>query len=47
MVMTVNVTQDGRAPEVSAEQADEEKGARIHSGEALHAPEHWKHTHTD
>ena len=43
MATRARITPDGRTTEVSTEQADEEKGARIYSGAALHAPEHWKH----
>ena len=45
MVMSVNITPDGRATEVSTEQAAEEKGARIYGGAALRTPEHWETDH--
>ena len=51
MVTSVQITPDGRATEASAEQANEEKGARIYNGAALHAQDHCQHnaiqTHHD
>ena len=41
--MRVTITPDNRATEVSTEQADEEKGARVYRVAALRAPEHWEH----
>ena len=43
MVITVQITPDGKATEMSSEEADEQKGERIYSGAARHALEHWEH----
>ena len=43
MVITVQITPDGKVTEMSSEEADEQKGGRIYSGAALNAPEHWEH----
>ena len=43
MVITVQITPDGKATEMSSEEADAQKGERIYSGAALNAPEHWEH----
>ena len=41
--MSAKITPDGRAKEVSTEQADVEKGTPIYNGAAVHAPKHWEH----
>ena len=43
MDITVQITPDGKATEMSSEEADERKGERMHSGASLNAPEHWEH----
>ena len=43
MAVTVQNTPDGKATEMSSEEADEQKGERIYSGAALNVPEHWEH----
>ena len=43
MSITVQITPDGRATEMSSEEADEQKGERIYNGAALNVPEHWEH----
>ncbi len=43
MVITVQSTPDGKATEMSSEEADEQKGERIYSGATLNAPAHWEH----
>ena len=41
----VKITPDGRAWEVSSEQADDEKSTRVYNGMALDTPEHWERNH--
>ena len=43
MVITVQITPNGKATEMSSEEADKQKGERIYNGAALHVPEHWEH----
>ena len=43
MVITAQITPNGKVTEMSSEEADEQKGERIYSGAALNAPEHWEH----
>ena len=43
MVITVQITPDGKATEMSSEEADEQTGERIYSGAALNVPERWEH----
>ena len=43
MVITVQITPDGKVTEMSSEEADKQKGSRIYSGAALNALEHWEH----
>ena len=43
MDITVQITPDGKATEMSSEDADKQKGERIYSGAALNVPEHWEH----
>ena len=43
MVITVQITPNGKVTEMTAEEADEQKGYRIYSGTSLNTPEHWKH----
>ena len=43
MIITVQITPDGKATEMSSEAADEQHGERIYSGASLNAPEHWEH----
>ena len=43
MVITVQITPDGKTTEMSSEEPDEQKGERIYSGAALNVPEHWEH----
>ena len=43
MVITVQITSDGKATEMSSEEADEQKGEHIYNGASLNAPEHWEH----
>ena len=43
MVITVQITPDGKATEMTSEEADEQKGERIYSGASLNVPEHWLH----
>ena len=43
MVITVKITPDGKATEMTSEEADTQKGERIYSGASLNAPEHWEH----
>ena len=45
MVITVQITPDGKATEMSSEEADEHKGERIYSGASLNVPERWEHPH--
>ena len=40
MVIAVQITPDGKATEMSSEEADEQKGERIYNGASLNAPEH-------
>ena len=41
----VKLTPDGRAWEVSSEQADDERSTRVYSGMALDTPQHWDRNH--
>ena len=41
----VTLAPDGRAWEVSSEQADNEQSSRVYSGMALDTPEHWEQNH--
>jgi hypothetical protein len=43
MVITVQITPDGKATEMSSEEADKQKGERIYSGASLNVPERWAH----
>ena len=43
MVITAQITPNGKVTEMSSEEADEQKGERIYSGAALNVPEHWEH----
>ena len=43
MVITVQITPNGKVTEMSSEEADKQKGERIYSGAALNVPEHWEH----
>ena len=43
MVITVQITPNGKVTKMSSEEADEQKGERIYSGAALNVPEHWEH----
>ena len=43
MVITVQITPNGKATEMSSEEAEIQKGERIYSGAALNAPVHWEH----
>ena len=43
MVITVQITPDGKATEMTSEEADEQKGERIYSGASLNVPERWEH----
>ena len=43
MVITVQITPDGKATEMTSEEADEQKGERIDSGASLNVPERWEH----
>ena len=43
MVITVQITPNGKVTEMSSEEADEQKGERMYSGAALNVPEHWEH----
>ena len=43
MVITVQITPNGKVTEMTAEEADEQKGDRIYSGTSLNTPEHWLH----
>ena len=45
MVITVQITPDGKATEMTSEEADEQKGERIYSGASLNVPERWEHPH--
>ena len=45
MVITVQITPDGKATEMSSEEADEQKGERIYSGASPNVPERWEHPH--
>ena len=40
MVITVQIAPDGKATDMSSEEADQQKGERIYSGASLNAPEH-------
>ena len=42
MVITVQITPDGKATEMTSEEADEQKGERIYSGASLNVPERWE-----
>ena len=42
MVIMVTLTPDGRAWEVSSEQADNEQSSRVDNGLALDTPDHWE-----
>ena len=43
MVITVQITPNGKVTEMTAEETDEQKGDRIYSGTSLNTPEHWEH----
>ena len=43
MVITAQITPNGKATEMSSEEAEEQKGGRIYNGAALSVPEHWEH----
>ena len=43
MVITVQITPDGKATEMTSEEADEQKWERIYSGASLNVPERWEH----
>ena len=43
MVITVQITPNGKVTEMSSEEADKQKGERMYSGAALNVPEHWLH----
>ena len=43
MVITVQITPNGKVTEMTAEEADEQQGDRIYSGASLNTPEHWEH----
>ena len=43
MVITVQITPNGKVTEMSSEEADKQKGERIYSGAALDAPDRWEH----
>ena len=43
MVITAQITPNGKVTEMSSEEADKQKGERIYSGAALNVPEHWEH----
>ena len=43
MVITVQITPNGKVTEMTAEEADEQKGDRIYSGMSLNTPETWEH----
>ena len=43
MVINVQITPDGKATEMSSEEADEQKGERIYSGASLNVPDRWEH----
>ena len=43
MVITVQITPNGKVTEMSSEETDEHKGERIYNGASLNAPEHWLH----
>jgi hypothetical protein len=43
MVITVQITPNGKVTEMSSEEADKQKGERIYSGAALDVPDHWEH----
>ncbi len=43
MVITAQITPNGKVTEMSSEEADKQKGERIYSGAALDVPEHWEH----
>ena len=47
MVITVQITPNGKVTEMTTEEADEQKGDRIYSGTSLNTPEHWEHKNTD
>ena len=42
MVITVQITPNGKVTEMSSEEADKQKGERIYSA-VLNVPEHWEH----
>ena len=43
MVITVQITPNGKVTERSSEESDEEKGERLYSGASLNTPETWEH----
>ena len=43
MVITVQITPNGKVTEMSSEEADKQKGERIYSGAALDVPDRWEH----
>ena len=43
MVITVQLTPNGKVTEMTTEEADEQKRDRIYSGASLNTPEHWEH----
>ena len=43
MVITAQITPNGKVTEMSSEETDKQKGERIYSGASLNAPEHWEH----
>ncbi|MFM7979584.1 MAG: hypothetical protein ACKPKO_09745, partial [Candidatus Fonsibacter sp.] len=43
MVITVQITPNGKVTEMSSEEADVQKGERIYSGASLNRPETWEH----
>ena len=43
MVITVQITPNGKVTEMSSEEADKQKGERRYSGAALDVPDRWEH----
>ena len=43
MVITLQITPNGKVTEMSSEEPDKHKGKRIYSGATLNVPEHWAH----
>ena len=43
MVITVQITPNGKVTEMSSEDADKQKGEPIYSGAALDVPDRWEH----